>query len=163
MRRELFYAVKSRLEALYVCDGEVITVAACESVPANAERVFPTVDLYSEHNDLRQRDRQFMLPAVLVEFGSIAWDPLVRFVEYRGEARVNLHILANWHDYNTLAEQCSVFELPEIVHEALAGLKGDTFAAFDLAESITDSGDEGEIVDNVEAYSVIALKHCVRP
>ena len=81
-------------------------------------------------------------------------------IEYRAEARVRLHIVTDWA---TAVEDGTdgagkFFELPDKIHDVLAGLEGNSFTDFTLAESLTNHNHE-DIVESIEVYSFVAFKH----
>ena len=83
-------------------------------------------------------------------------------VEYRAEPEVKLHIVTDWagaasEGSEFKEEALEVFDLPELIHERLSCMEGETFKAFDLVESQTNHNHE-EIVENIEVYSCVAIK-----
>ena len=97
-----------------------------------------------------------------MEFCPIRWNAIVDGVEYRAEPEVKLHIVTDWagaaNEGSPFKEEAlEVFDLPELIHERLSCMDGDTFMAFDLVESQTNHNHE-EIVENIEVYSCVAFK-----
>ena len=83
-------------------------------------------------------------------------------VEYRAEPEVKLHIVTDWagaaNEGSPFKEEAlEVFDLPELIHERLSCMDGDTFMAFDLVESQTNHNHE-EIVENIEVSFVRGLQ-----
>ena len=85
-----------------------------------------------------------------------------RAEDNRAEPEVKLHIVTDWagaaNEGSPFKEEAlEVFDLPELIHERLSCMDGDTFMAFDLVESQTNHNHE-EIVENIEVYSCVAFK-----
>ena len=100
------------------------------------------IDLWNHNVEFIEQEENWERPAVFVEFCPIRWNAIVDGVEYRAEPEVKLHIVTDW---------------PELIHERLSCMDGDTFMAFDLVESQTNHNHE-EIVENIEVYSCVAFK-----
>ena len=83
-------------------------------------------------------------------------------MEYRAEPQVNLHIVTDWAGAASAGseleeEALDVFDLPELIHEKLSCMEGETFKVFDLEESQTNHNHE-DIVESIEVYSCVAFK-----
>lgn len=163
MRKELYNAICDRLGRLYkMPDDSVCELADGLEVPESAERIIPHIDLWNHNVEFIEQEENWARPAVFVEFCPIRWNPIVNGVEYRAEPEVKLHIVTDWagaaSDGSDFKEDAlSVFDLPELIHERLSCMEGDTFKVFDLVESQTNHNHE-EIVENIEVYSCVAIK-----
>ena len=109
-----------------------------------------------------EQEENWARPAVFVEFCPIRWNALVNGVEYRAEPQVNLHIVTDWAGAASAGseleeEALEVFDLPELIHEKLSCMEGETFKVFDLEESQTNHNHE-DIVESIEVYSCVAFK-----
>lgn len=159
MRRELYGKIKERLEALCVDAAGMYYDATVEDMVGadctEQERVIKHIDLWNRNVEFIEQDTPWARPAVFIEMEPVQWHSIVPGVEYRAEARVRLHIVTDWAA--DAADAVGVFDLPELIHEMLAGLEGDTFKDFTLAESVTNH-DHEEIVESIEVYSFNAIK-----
>lgn len=163
MRKELYNAICDRLGRLYkMPDGSVCELADGLEVSEGAERIIPHIDLWNRNVEFIEQEENWERPAVFVEFCPIRWNAIVPGIEYRAEPEVKLHIVTDWagaaSDGSDFKEDAlSVFDLPELIHERLSCMEGDTFKVFDLVESQTNHNHE-EIVENIEVYSCVAIK-----
>lgn len=120
--------------------------------------VIKHIDLWNRNVEFIEQETAWFRPAVFIEFEPVQWNAIVPAVEYRAEARVRLHIVTDWCTMSGNNSGCEgMFDLPEIIHEALAGLEGDNFKDFKLCESITNHNHE-EIVESIEVYDFVAFK-----
>lgn len=117
------------------------------------------IDLWNRNVEFISQESAWATPAVFVEFEPIVWQALVSGVEYRAEARFRLHIVTEWTESgdpsDVGAEPGLSFDLPGMIHGALAGLEGDSFTDLRLAESLTNH-DHEELVESIEVYSYVA-------
>lgn len=163
MRKELYKAICDRLGRLYkLPDGSVCELIEGMEVPEGAERLIPHIDLWNHNVEFIEQEENWARPAVFVEFCPIRWNALVNGVEYRAEPQVNLHIVTDWagaaSDGSELEEEAlEVFDLPELIHEKLSCMDGETFRVFDLEESRTNHNHE-DIVESIDVYSCVAFK-----
>ncbi|MCH5237007.1 MAG: hypothetical protein J1E95_04335 [Muribaculaceae bacterium] len=109
------------------------------------------IDMWNRNVDFIEQETAWERPAVFIEFEPVQWISIVPGVQYRTEAKVRLHIVTDWK-----AQETNVFELPEKIHRALAGLEGESFTDFTLSESHTNHNHE-EIIESVEVYSFVAF------
>lgn len=138
MRQELYDKLKEALSG--IADGYV-----------------KHIDLWNRNVEFIEEDTPWERPAVFIEFNPIKWVDIVPGVEYRAEATVRLHIITDWANESDEDAVIDQFVLPELIHEALAGLEGDTFKDLRLSESITNHNHE-EIIESIEVYSFVAIK-----
>lgn len=163
MRKELYKAICDRLSRLYkLPDGSVCELTDGMEAPEGAERLIPHIDLWNHNVEFIEQEENWARPAVFVEFCPIRWNALVNGVEYRAEPQVNLHIVTDWagaaSDGSELKEEAlEVFDLPELIHEKLSCMEGETFKVFDLEQSRTNHNHE-DIVESIEVYSCVAFK-----
>lgn len=163
MRKELYKAICGRLGRLYkLSDGSVYKLAEGMEAPEGAERLIPHIDLWNHNVEFIEQEENWARPAVFVEFCPIRWNALVNGVEYRAEPQVNLHIVTDWAGAASAGseleeEALEVFDLPELIHEKLSCMEGETFKVFDLEESQTNHNHE-DIVESIEVYSCVAFK-----
>lgn len=115
------------------------------------------IDLWNRNVEFIEEDTPWERPAVFIEFGPVKWVDIVPGVEYRAEATVRLHIITDWTNESDEDAVIDQFVLPELIHEVLAGLEGDTFKDLRLSESITNHNHE-EIIESIEVYSFVAFK-----
>lgn len=163
MRKELYKAICDRLGRLYkLSDGSVYKLTEGMEAPEGAERLIPHIDLWNHNVEFIEQEENWARPAVFVEFCPIRWNALVNGVEYRAEPQVNLHIVTDWAGAASAGseleeEALEVFDLPELIHEKLSCMEGETFKVFDLEESQTNHNHE-DIVESIEVYSCVAFK-----
>lgn len=163
MRKELYKAICDRLGRLYkLSDGSVYELTEGMEAPEGAERLIPHIDLWNHNVEFIEQEENWARPAVFVEFCPIRWNALVNGVEYRAEPQVNLHIVTDWAGAASAGseleeEALEVFDLPELIHEKLSCMEGETFKVFDLEESQTNHNHE-DIVESIEVYSCVAFK-----
>lgn len=117
------------------------------------------VDLWNRNVEFIEQETAWERPAVFIEFEPVHWSTIVPGVEYRAEARVRLHIITDWPSAVVDGTDGSdkLFELPDKIHEAIAGLDGENFRDLTLEESLTNH-DHEDIVESIEIYSFVALK-----
>lgn len=115
------------------------------------------IDLWNRNVEFIEEDTPWERPAVFIEFDPVKWGDIVPGVEYRAEATVRLHIITDWTNESDEDAVIDQFVLPELIHEVLAGLEGDTFKDLRLSESITNHNHE-EIIESIEVYSFVAFK-----
>lgn len=115
------------------------------------------IDLWNRNVEFIEEDTPWERPAVFIEFDPVKWVDIVPGVEYRAEATVRLHIITDWTNESDEDAVIDQFVLPELIHEVLAGLEGDTFKDLRLSESITNHNHE-EIIESIEVYSFVAFK-----
>lgn len=124
------------------------------------------IDLWNHNVEFIEQEANWARPAVFVEFCPIRWDAIVNGVEYRAEPEVRLHIVTDWRGSSSeespfSEEALEVFDLPDLIHERLSCLEGETFKLFDLVESQTNH-DHEEIVETIDVYSCVAIKRLSR-
>lgn len=168
MRKELYKGICAHLSRLYMLpDGSIYEHEdKIEEVPEGAERIIPHIDLWNHNVEFIEQEENWARPAVFVEFCPIRWNAIVPGVEYRAEPEVKLHIVTDWtgaasEGSEFREEALEVFDLPELIHERLTCMDGDTFCEFDLVESQTNHNHE-EIVENIEVYSCVAIRRIGR-
>ena len=159
MRKEVYNKLRTRLHSLCVNAAGEYEIAPAEMDDDLSNRAIKHIDLWNQNVEFIEQETAWKRPAVFIEFEPVRWDSLVPGVEYRAEARVRLHIITDWTAMTADDADGSgrFFELPDKIHEALAGLEGDNFKDFTLEESHTNHNHE-EIVESIEVYSFIAFK-----
>ena len=138
----------------------------CKELKEVGEGAIKHLDLWNHNVEFIEQEANWARPAVFVEFCPIRWNAIVAGVEYRAEPEVKLHIVTDWRgsssgDSPFREEALEVFDLPELIHERLSCLEGETFKVFDLVESQTNH-DHEEIVETIEVYSCVAIKRLSR-
>ena len=138
----------------------------CKELKEVGEGAIKHIDLWNHNVEFIEQEANWARPAVFVEFCPIRWNAIVAGVEYRAEPEVKLHIVTDWRgsssgDSPFREEALEVFDLPELIHERLSCLEGETFKLFDLVESQTNH-DHEEIVETIEVYSCVAIKRLSR-
>lgn len=159
MRKELYNKLKSRLHTLCVNAAGEYEIASAEMDDELCNRAIKHIDLWNRNVEFIDQETAWNRPAVFIEFEPIHWITIVPGIEYRAEARVRLHIVTDWA---TAVEDGTdgagkFFELPDKIHDVLAGLEGNSFTDFTLAESLTNHNHE-DIVESIEVYSFVALR-----
>ena len=159
MRKELYNKLKSRLHALCVNAAGEYEIAPAEMDDGLSNRAIKHIDLWNQNVEFIEQESAWDCPAVFIEFEPIQWKSIVPSVEYRAEARVRLHIVTDWATMTADEADGSgkFFELPDKIHDVLAGLEGENFKDFTLEESHTNHNHE-DIVESIEVYSFIAYK-----
>lgn len=160
MRKELYNAIKTRLEALCVnAAGEYYTRPDEADVDDELyPRAIKHIDLWNRNVEFIDQDTPWERPAVFIEFEPIRWNDIVPAVEYRAEANVRLHIVTDWAPaYKDFAGVGIDLDLPDKIHDVIAGIDGETFKDLQLAESHTNH-DHEDIVESIEVYSYVAIK-----
>lgn len=138
----------------------------CKELKEVGDGAIKHIDLWNHNVEFIEQEANWARPAVFVEFCPIRWNAIVAGVEYRAEPEVKLHIVTDWRgsssgDSPFREEALEVFDLPELIHERLSCLEGETFKVFDLVESQTNH-DHEEIVETIEVYSCVAIKRLSR-
>ena len=111
------------------------------------------VDLWNRNVEFIEQDEGWEMPAVFVEFGPVAWEPLKDGLTWRGKGLVRLHIVTEWN----AGGQDAAWDVSGEVLKALSHLVGDTFGALYLTETLV-SHDHEEVLETIEVYSVRYLK-----
>ena len=159
MRKELYNAIKEQLGLL--CRnavGEYYMAPADMDADTN-DSVIKHIDLWNRNVEFLDEDEAWPRPAVFIEFSPIRWNTIQPGVEYRAEAQVILHVVTDWAEATAEDAQKAIdmLDLPDHIHDALAGLEGNTFRDMTLYESRTNHN-HGEIVENIETYEYVARK-----
>ena len=159
MRKEVYNKLRTRLNSLCVNAAGEYEIAPAEMDDDLSNRAIKHIDLWNQNVEFIEQETAWERPAVVIEFEPVRWDSLVPGVEYRAEARVRLHIVTDWAAMvgNDADESGKFFELPDKIHDVLAGLEGENFKDFTLEESLTNHNHE-EIVESIEVYSFISFK-----
>lgn len=159
MRKELYTKLRARLHSLFVNVAGEYEIAPTEMDDELSNRAIKHIDLWNQNVEFIEQETAWNRPAVFIEFEPIHWNTIVPGIEYRAEARVRLHIVTDWA--STVGDEADgsgkFFELPDKIHDVLAGLEGDNFKDFTLEESLTNHNHE-DIVESIEVYSFNAFK-----
>ena len=115
------------------------------------ENDIENIDMWNRNVEFVEQEPGWARPAVFIEFEPVKWVSIVPGIQYRAEPKVRLHIVTDWNDRDT-----EVFEFPKKIHQALAGLEGDSFTDFTLEESHTNHNHE-EIIESIEVYGFVAF------
>ncbi len=134
----------------------------CDELKEVGDGMIKHIDLWNHNVEFIEQEENWERLAVFVEFCPIRWNAIVPGVEYRAEPEVKLHIVTDWKgvasgDSPFKEEALKVFDLPDLIHERLSCMEGETFKVFDLVESQTNH-DHEDIVENIEVYSCVAIK-----
>lgn len=154
VREELYRSIKARLESICINGADGLFIAPDDADSDILETAIKHIDLWNRNVEFIEQEAAWQRPAVFVEFAPIRWEAIVTGVEYRADVAVNLHVVTDWDGGEGIGE----FRLPDIIHEALAGLEGKTFAEFDIRSSTTNH-DHEEIVENIESYGCVGFRH----
>lgn len=117
------------------------------------------IDLWNRNVEFIEEETPWHRPAVFIEICPIRWKAIVPGREYRAEPQLKFHIVTDWADAvsDEIDGAISMLDLPEHIHDALAGLEGDSFMELSLSESDTNHNHE-DIVENIEVYEYTAIK-----
>lgn len=159
MRKELYNAVKERLSRLCVNGAGEYCMAPADMDADLVNPVIRHIDLWNRNVEFIEEETPWPRPAVFIEICPIRWKAIVAGREYRAEAQLKFHIVTDWADAvsDEIDGAISMLDLPEHIHDALAGLEGDSFMELSLAESDTNHNHE-DIVENIEVYEYTAIK-----
>lgn len=159
MRKELYNKIKQHLSLLCVNAAGEYYVAPLDADDDLYNRAIKHIDLWNQNVEFIEQESAWERPAVFVEFEPVRWNSIVPGTEYRAEARVRLHIVTDWTSAVVDGSDGSgeFFELPDKIHDVLAGLEGKGFMDFTLEESVTNHNHE-DIVESIEVYSFVAFK-----
>ena len=130
----------------------------CKALRGVGDGMIRHIDMWNRNVEFIEQETAWERPAVFIEFEPIVWSAQVTGVRYVSEARLRLHIITDWFHACTPGERTGLgidLDLPERIHEAIAGLSGDSFTDLRLAESITNHNHE-EIVESIEVYTYVA-------
>lgn len=154
VREELYRRIKASLEQIGINGAREMFAFGSEADADIYGRAIRHVDLWNHNVEFIEQEAAWERPAVFVEFQPIKWTEIVTGVEYRAEVAVSLHVVTDWAG----GEGIGQFRLLDKIHEALAGLRGRTFADFDIYESATSHNHE-DIVENIETYRCVGFRH----
>lgn len=159
MRKEIFLKIKERLSRLCVNAAGEYYMAPDDMDSDLVEPVVKHVDLWNRNVEFIEDEDAWPRPAVFIEFEAVKWTTVVPGVQYSAEPRILLHIVTDWATaaVDETNGAISMLDLPEHIHDALAGLSGNSFMDFTLAESYTNHNHE-DIVENIEIYGCNAFK-----
>lgn len=159
MRKEIYNAIKERLTSLCVNAIGEYYVAPADMDTDLCNPVVKHIGLWNRNVEFIEQETAWERPAVFIEFEPILWRSIVPGVEYRAEARVRLHIVTDWasSESDETNSAISMLDLPDHIHDVLAGLEGKAFTDFTLEESHTNHNHE-DIVENIEVYSCVVVK-----
>ena len=159
MRKELFNAVKERLSLLCVNAAGEYYMAPADMDADLVNPVIKHIDLWNHNVEFLEEEMAWPRPAVFIEICPIRWKAIVPGREYRAEPLLKFHIVTDWADAASDGSYgaISMLDLPEHIHDALAGLEGNSFMELSLAESDTNHNHE-DIVENIEVYEYTAIK-----
>ncbi len=159
MRKELFNAVKERLSLLCVNAAGEYYMAPADMDADLVNPVIKHIDLWNHNVEFLEEEEAWPRPAVFIEICPIRWKAIVPGREYRAEPLLKFHIVTDWADAASDESNgaISMLDLPEHIHDALAGLEGHSFMELSLAESDTNHNHE-DIVENIEVYEYLAVK-----
>lgn len=103
----------------------------CKELKEVGDGMIRHIDLWNHNVEFIEQEENWARPAVFVEFCPIRWKAIVSGVEYRAEPEVRLHIVTDWKgaasvDSPFREEALEVFDLPELIHERLTCMEGET-------------------------------------
>lgn len=159
MRKELYNKIKQRLTLLCINAVGEYYEAPLDMDDDVCNRAIKHIDLWNRNVEFIEQEVAWVRPAVFIEIEPIHWAAIVPGVEYRSEARVRLHIVTDWTSAVADGSDGSgkYFELPDKLHDVLAGIEGENFKDFTLEESHTNHNHE-DIVESIEVYGFVAFK-----
>lgn len=159
MRKELYRALKERLKLLCRNESGEYYMASADMDADLRMPVIKHIDLWNRNVEFMDQEIPWERPAVFIEFSPVRWNTIVPGVEYRAEPQVIFHIVTDWAETTRDDEPSGIdmLDLPDYVHEAIAGLEGRTFRDMSLAESHTNHNHD-EIVENIEIYDYVAFR-----
>lgn len=159
MRKEIFNAVKERLSLLCVNAAGEYYMAPADMNADLVDSVIKHIDLWNHNVEFLEQEAAWPRPAVFIEICPIKWSAIVPGREYRAEPQLKFHIVTDWAEVaiDESNGAISMLDLPEHIHDALAGLQGNSFMELSLAESHTNHNHE-DIVENIEVYDYTAFK-----
>lgn len=108
------------------------------------------IDLWNEQVAFVEDEMPYDRPAVFIQFMPISWEPMIARPAARGEARIRLHVVTDWHP--EAADKFLSLRLCDKVARAVNGLSGDSFSALDMTTSATNHNHE-ELVENIEEFT----------
>ena len=163
MRKEIYKAIKEKLGLLCRNDAGEFYVADENTDPVLIDSVIKHIDLWNRNVEFIDQETAWDRPAVFVEFSPVRWVAIVPGVEYRAEPQLILHIVTDWAEVASDDAQRSIdmLDLPDHIHDAIAGLEGNSFKELSLVESQTNHNHE-EIVENIEVYGYVAFRSAGR-
>lgn len=134
----------------------------CERLKHVGGGVIKHIDLWNHNVEFIEQEENWARPAVFVEFCPIRWEAVVPGYRYKSEPQVKLHVVTDWAgsssaDSQFRADALRVLDLSQQIHEALCGMEGEQFMAFDLVETQTNHNHE-DIVENIEIYECVAVR-----
>ena len=103
----------------------------CKELKEVGGGIIRHIDLWNHNVEFIEQEENWDRPAVFVEFCPIRWNAIVNGVEYRAEPEVRLHIVTDWKGAASegspfMEEALEVFDLPEVIHERLTCMEGET-------------------------------------
>lgn len=163
MRKEIYKAIKKKLGLLCRNDAGEFYVADENTDPVLIDSVIKHIDLWNRNVEFIDQEIPWERPAVFVEFSPVRWNAIVPGVEYRAEPQLILHIITDWAEESAgdSPDGIDMLDLPDHIHDAIAGLEGESFRELSLAESQTNHNHE-DIVENIEIYGYVAFKSAGR-
>lgn len=159
MRRELYSALKERLGRLCVNAAGEYYMAPHEMDADLNTPAIKHIDLWNHNVEFLEDEEAWERPAVFIEICPIKWITIMPGVEYRAEPEVKFHIVTDWAEAvcDDTNGAISMLDLPDHIHDAIAGITGRTFRELTLTESHTNHN-HSDIVENIEVYGYTAIK-----
>lgn len=116
------------------------------------------IDLWNRNVEFIEQEECWERPAVFVEFGTIAWQPLTGGRTQRGNGFVRLHIITDWNGSasvgsDTQDEVLQVFDLSEQIQTVLLDMSGEKYHSIELVETLTNH-DHEDIMENIDVYKL---------
>lgn len=163
MRKELYKAIKEKLGLLCRNESGEFYIAGENMDPEQREPVIRHIDLWNRNVEFIDQEIPWERPAVFVEFSPVRWDAIVPGVEYRAEPQLILHVITDWAEASSgdSPDGIEMLDLADHIHDAIAGLEGESFRDLSLSESQTNHNHE-DIVENIEVYGYVAFKSAGR-
>ena len=155
MRKELYKAIRKQLGRLCRNAEGDYYIAENDMDPKDIEPVIKHIDLWNRNVEFIEQEDAWDRPAVFIEFSPVRWRGIVPAVEYRAEPQIILHIVTDWAE--SAEGSIDMLDLPDHIHDAIAGLEGASFREVSLSESQTNHNHE-DIVENIEIYDYVAFK-----
>jgi len=160
MRKELYLDLISRLSK--IAEDGSLTAGELDEEGETIEPLVQHIDLWNQNVEFIDQEDSWPRPAVFVEFCPVTWEVFASGRQWRGKCQVRLHLVTDWagsssSDSDFLADALKVFDYSDYLHNALAGMRGESYHRLDLVESDTNHNHE-EIVETIDTYNVTFTK-----
>ena len=161
MRKELYKAIKERINGLYKTEAGDYSYLEKEKRGDNFVPVIKHVGYWNRNVEFVEEDVAWDRPAVFIEFKPIQWQRS-KEKEARGNVTIHLHIVNDWveaaaSDINEPDSELEIFDIVDAVVDVVDGTDSRYTGRISLVESHTNH-DHEELIESIEVFTGKAMR-----